>query len=64
MPDENPKPAAELPRKKADVWAHEKKTPCWQLAAARLVHAWAPNGLMTEHEFQDAIDGISKVTSG
>ena len=54
-------PAADAPRKKADVWALEKRTPLWALAAARLVHAWPPPQLLSEKDFDDAITHVCAI---
>lgn len=55
------KPAAETPRKKADVWAAEKAIPLWLFNAASTVAKlsvgsdWSADE-MTEAEFDAAID--------
>jgi hypothetical protein len=57
-------PAAPTPRKKADVWAREKATEPWELAAARIAHAWPPAQLMAEDEFDKAIARIRAIEFG
>lgn len=50
-------PTPEAERKAVDEWAREKKTKSYVLAAVKAAANWAEGKMLTESEYDGAVDG-------
>jgi hypothetical protein len=56
--------SAEVVRKPIEIWAEEKGTPAWLVAAARVHENWPMGRELTEAEFEAALKRVSSVRVG